>query len=344
MDASVIVVNWRQPDLTARCLESLARQRADASWEIVLVENEALPGAVDRFRRLVPDLVVVEEPTNAGFAGGVARGLRAARGDVVVLLNNDAVAEPGFVEEGLRALRDADPRVAAASATVVLAGTFSPASRRGDSVLVGLDGRLWERDDDPSAVVLLNGTGIELDRDGNGWDRDWLAPATPVPPRAEPPFGFSGGAAFVRRDALDEVGGFDESLFMYYEDLDVSWRLRLAGRDVVHAPAARTVHLHAGSSSSSGSLVRRQSMRNRVLVVVRNGSRALVLRVVVRTAGRLVLDLARPARAQLSPREWASLVPDLVRSVPRAWAARRRSGVTETARRAVESSLPRSAR
>jgi GT2 family glycosyltransferase len=344
MDASVIVVNWRQPDLTARCLESLVRQRADASWEIVLVENEALPGAVDRFRRLVPDLVVVEEPTNAGFAGGVARGLGAARGAVVVLLNNDAVAEPGFVEEGLRALRDADPCVAAASATVVLAGTFSPASRRGDSVLVGLDGRLWERDDDPSAVVLLNGTGIELDRDGNGWDRDWLAPATPVPSREEPPFGFSGGAAFVRRDALDEVGGFDESLFMYYEDLDVSWRLRLAGRDVVHAPAARTVHLHAGSSSSSGSLVRRQSMRNRVLVVVRTGSRALVLRVAMRTAGRLVLDLARPARAQLSPREWASLVPDLVRSVPRAWAARRRSGATETTRRAVESSLPRSAR
>ena len=85
-------------------------------------------------------------------------------------------------------------------------------------------------------------------------------------------------------------------------------------------------------------------MRNRFLVVARNGSRALVLRVALRTAGRLFLDLARPGRAQLSPHEWAALVPDLVRSLPRAVSARRRSGATEAVRRRVESFLPQSPR
>ncbi|KQM25570.1 MULTISPECIES: glycosyltransferase family 2 protein [unclassified Frigoribacterium] len=339
MDASVIVVNWRQPELTLRCLESLVGQRASASFEIVLVENEASPGGTEPFRRLVPDLVVVEEATNAGFAGGVRRGIEASRGDVVVLLNNDAVAEPGFVEAGLAALRAGGPRVAAASATVTLEGGFVRATARDEGALVDGRGTAWLRSSAPEAVGLLNGTGVELAPDGNGRDRDWLRPSDDVVDHPADPFGFSGGAAFVRRTALEAVGGFDEGLFMYYEDLDVSWRLRLAGLEIVHAASARTIHRHAASSAGSGALVRRQSMRNRLLVVVRNGSAGFVARVTLRTLARLLIDLARPRGAQLSRRDWGSVCRGLPSAVAGALVSRRRSGVTRGERRRVEQSL-----
>jgi len=339
MDASVIVVNWRQPELTVRCLHSLMGQDSQWSFEVVLVENEARPGAVDIFRRTFPDLVVVEESTNAGFAGGVRRGIEASTGDVVVLLNNDAVAEPGFLDAGLRALRDGGETVAAASATVTLEGRFVPSGSRGVRALVDGEGVAWRRSDDADAVTLMNGTGIELGPDGNGRDRDWLRPVDLVADPGGRPFGFSGGAAFLRRSALAAVGGFDESLFMYYEDLDVSWRLRLAGQEIVHAASARAVHRHAASSDDDGVLVRRQSMRNRLLVVLRNGSWGFVLRVVLRTLARLLIDLVRPDTALLTRRDWAAVSRGLVTASRSAVAARRRSGVSHADRLRVERSL-----
>jgi GT2 family glycosyltransferase len=340
VDASVIVVNWHQPDLTARCIRSLADQDVEGTVEIVLVENEAAPGAAERWAREFPDLVVVERADNAGFAGGVDAGVRVSRGDVLVLLNNDAVAEPGFLESGLSRLRGEGEDVAVVTAAVELEGTFEPAPGPGADVLTGLDGSWWRRSTSSRAVRLVNGTGVDVDRSGNGHDRDWLRPVEDERgggrSASEEPFGFSGGAAFIRRDALAEVGGFDASLFMYYEDLDVSWRLRLGGLRIVHDPRARAVHRHAASSGSGSSLVRYQSMRNRLAVVARNGSASLLARVVVRTLVRFLRDLARPAAAQLSGRDWARLAretPVLVRSARR---ARRGDGASGRDRRRVE--------
>ncbi len=229
MDVSVVIVDWHQPELTRRAIDSVRSQRVDADVEVVLVVNEADDRTVAAYRTDLPAVVIVAEPTNAGFAGGVARGIAAASAPVVALLNNDAVADHGFLARGLAALAAGGDRVAGVAATVVLEGGFVPvpaAAAPGPDDLVGVDGRRWRRDAD--GRTLVNGTGVVLDRSGNGRDRDWLRPLQDAPETA-PLFGFSGGAVLLRRDALADVGGFDESLFMYYEDLDVSWRLRLAG-------------------------------------------------------------------------------------------------------------------
>ena len=141
------------------------------------------------------------------------------------------------------------------------------------------------------------------------------------------PFAFSGAAVFLRRPALESVGGFDPSLFMYYEDVDVSWRLRLAGHRVVYEPGARVVHRHAGSSSSSGQLVRYRSVRNRLVVTARNGSRRLLARVVLRTVLRFLRDLV--GVPYLDGRHRRLLVLEAVPAVVRA----RRAG--RSARRAA---------
>lgn len=344
MESSVIVVNWRQPGLTSRCLESLFAQ-SGPSTEVVLVENEASPDAAARWESEFPGLVVVAVPDNVGFAGGVARGLDVASGDVIVLVNNDAVAGPGFLEIGIARLLDAPAEVAAVAATVFLEGEFRPAAPEDDPehVLVGSAGVGWVRSE-RGGTTLINGTGVDLTADGNGYDRDWLVPtSTNGPPvHSEPPFGFSGGAAFIRKRALDEVGGFDESLFMYYEDLDVAWRLRLAGYEIVHAGDATTVHVHAASSSSGGPLVRYQSMRNRLAVVVRNGSTSMVARVVARTVGKCVTDLiSAPRRRHLQPRDWSRLWFEAPRLLVGALTSRRRDGFGARDRVRVESSMRR---
>ena len=340
MDVSVVIVDWHQPDLTRRAVGSVLSQRVDASVEVVLVVNDADDDTVRSYREDFPALVVVPEPTNAGFAGGVARGLAASSGAVVVLVNNDAVADHGFLDRGLAALAAGGPTTAAVAATAVLEGRFAPVvpgASRSDDDLVAADGRRWRRVE-TGGVTLVNGTGVVLDRSGNGRDRDWLRPVDDAPEHA-PLFGFSGGAAFLRRAAVDAVGGFDESLFMYYEDLDLAWRLRLAGYRIGAAPDAVVVHRHAASSGSDSPLVRYQSMRNRLVVTARDATDRMVGRVVARTLVRMVRDLAQPARAQLTPGAWWRLVREAPAALRRARRLRRVDGHDAQARRRVESLL-----
>jgi GT2 family glycosyltransferase len=335
---SVIVVDWHQPTLTRRAVGSVLSQRVEADVEVVLVVNEADDDTLAAYREDLPSVVLVPLRANAGFAGGVAAGVSAAHGDVLVFLNNDAVADHGFLDRGAAVLRAAGDRTAAVAATVVLEGGFVPApvGEASPDDLVAGDGRRWRRD--PEGRTLVNGTGVVVDRQGNGRDRDWLRPLQDAP-ETTPLFGFSGGAAFVRRDALDAVGGFDPFLFMYYEDLDVSWRLRLAGFDVRHAPDAVVVHRHAASSGSDSPLVRYQSMRNRLAVVLRNASAGFAARVLVRTAVRAVVDVIRPSAAQLTRAQWARLVREAPAVLRHARRARRGDRVPSAARRAVETAM-----
>lgn len=337
MKASVVVVDWKRPELTRRCLGSLAPQCVAGEVDVVLVVNEADDADVEAYERDFPDVLVVALSGNTGFAGGVQAGIDASSGDVVVLLNNDAVAAPDFVSRGLEALGSAGAGTAAVAARVELDGSFAPepSGPHADS-LTGLDGRSWVRSVLPTGVRLLNGEGIAVDRWGNGFDRGWLEPVTSGSEWPQPLFGFSGGACFVRREALDRIGGFDGSLFMYYEDLDVSWRLRLAGWEIGSARGAVAVHRHAGSSSSGSPFIKYQSMRNRLAVVLRNGSLEMVLRVVTRVAVRAVADVGPVGRSQLSRSQWARLLPGLPRLVLRAVSLRRRDAVPRDARRRVE--------
>ena len=346
MDASVIVIDWHQPALTRRALDSLLAQRTEWRFEIVLVVNEADDATVADFESDYPSVRIVPERTNSGFAGGVALGLRASSAPVVVLVNNDAVADHGFLERGRVMLAASDERVGALAATAVLEGAFEPVepdASPSDDDLVSASGARWRRLAGHRESVLVNGTGVVLDSTGNGRDRDWLAPLD-GPRETARIFGFSGGAAFLRRAALDDIGGFDPWLFMYYEDVDVSWRLRLAGYDIRSVPDAVVVHRHAASSASNGVLVRSQSMRNRLAVVLRNGSPAFIARVLARTVVRAALDLVRPATAQLPPSEWRRLGREAPGLVRHAWHLRRLDAVGAARRREVERRFLESAR
>lgn len=327
----VVVVSWNGLDLTLRCIESL-RGQADADLEvgIVVVDNGSTDGTVEALEG-VPDVRVVALPTNTGFAGGVNAGVRATSGDVVVLLNNDAVATPGFVRAIVAPLRaqppGEGPRVGAATGRVLLSGLFVPAddtdTPAGAPVLVAADGRRWRRGE--RGTTLLNSTGNEVTTSANGRDRDWLAPADTRAPAEV--FGFNGGCAALSRAALDDVGPLEESFFMYYEDTELSWRLRRRGWTVRHVPEAVTVHDHAASSGTASAFFLDHNERNRLLVALVHAPWAVVLRAVGRAVARALLGPQRRRRARV--------LAAVVRRVP--WALRRRAEVDRTAR------VPRSA-
>lgn len=281
------MVNWRQPDLTSAAVASLERQTGLDGFDVVItiVDNGSGDGSAEQLAARHPEHTVVATRTNGGFGAGVNAGIRAVPADAYVLLNNDAEAEPGFVAALVGAL-ERSPRAGAVTARIVLRQRYrrlAPGAPAAPDDLVGFDGGRWVVD--ATGSELLNSTGNESTRSGNGRDRGWLTPAGSAGP-AHDPFGFSGGASALRGSALAEVGLFDESLFMYYEDTDLSWRLRRAGWGIVYEPGATVRHAHAASSGTGTELFRFHNERNRILVAAKHAPVAVLLTAIARTAFR----------------------------------------------------------
>jgi O-antigen biosynthesis protein len=221
---SVVVVAWKQDVLLGRCLRSLASHQSSVPFETIVVLN----GASDPVRRLVADelsgAVVVDSPTNLGFAGGNQHGAAIARGEHLVLLNDDATVLPGWLDHLVLAA-DADDAVDVGAVA---------------STVVDADFRVQEA----GGVIWSDGTTSVLGRGGSVDDA--LRAGRRTVDYA------SACSLLVRRSAWDDVGGLDEGFApAYYEDVDLCLALRRAGHRVVVEPRSMVVHDESASSTSS---------------------------------------------------------------------------------------------
>ena len=221
---AVVVLSWNGRDDTLRCLSSLA-QVEYARLDVVVVDNGSSDGSAEAVEAGFPDAVVIRTGRNAGFSGGVNAGIAAAleRGaDAVLLLNNDMVVEPGFLAPLVRA--SLQPGVAAACSQILFAD---------------VPDRVW-----------YAGASFHPRRGHHG--RNIGFGKAPLP-ATSPTYKVDcacGGAMLITRDAVEEIGLFDEELFAYREDLDWSLRARERGRSVVVVPAS--VVRHRVSASTGG--------------------------------------------------------------------------------------------
>ncbi len=317
-DCAVVVVTWNGAHLLPECLDALVGR----STELVVVDNGSTDGTAGVVRSRYPTVRLITLDTNTGFAAAANRGIEATRAPFVVLVNNDAVCAPGFLPALLAPFTN-DPQVGAVTARIVLASRYRLDSSAADG-LVDSRGRRWVASAD--GVELLNSTGAEVTVSGNGRDRDWLTPVGDGS-SASDVFGFCGGAAALRRAALDDVGLFDESLFLYYEDTDMSWRLRRRGWSVVYAPDAVARHRHAASSGTRSEFFLWHNERNRLIVAVRQAPFSVVFRAV----GHFVVHALR----ERSIRRHISVAAQVTRRLPRLLRERRAIDARATISRAA---------
>ncbi len=211
---SVIIPNWNgmRLNLLPTCLKAL-RQQTFRDFETIVVDDGSTDGSQWFVGQVYSEARLIALEKNGGFAPAVNVGIRAARGDVIVLLNNDTEADPHWLEEIAHAL-DENPHAGIVACKLKLFDQRDHLHSAGDFYRVdGVPGNrgVWEEDrgqyDDARGV-----------------------------------FGACGGAAAYRKAMLDEIGLFDEQLVSNLEDVDMNWRARWAGYPIVYAPRAVVYH------------------------------------------------------------------------------------------------------
>ncbi len=206
---SAIIVNWNGKDDTAACVRSLLKQEVP-ELEIIVSDNGSTDGSIEHIQSEFPSVVLLENGANLGFGAAVNRGLAVAKGDHLIFLNNDLILAPESIGELSRFLED-HPEAGAAVPKILYC-------EKPDAI--------------NSFGVRIHYTGIACPHRLDEKDDDGLAPEETA----------CGGIFMLRREVYESVGGFDEDLFLYHEDHDLSWRLRLAGWKILVDPDAVFYH------------------------------------------------------------------------------------------------------
>jgi hypothetical protein len=298
---SAIVVNFNRRDMLGECLGSLldALGQVPGQTEAILVDNGSADGSVEFVRNELPSVDVVALPENRGFAEGLNEGLDRARGEWILVVNNDATIHSGAVREMLAAV-DGESAVGSVAAQMRFAGPYP----------------------------LINSAGIAVDRLGIAYDLR-LGERPEPGGEIEEVFGASHGAALLRREMLEDIGGVDGAFFFSLDDADVAWRARMKGWRCLHVPTA-VVHHHHGGTLAYGTQHKYFHVGlNRVRLLAKNASnRQLVLY----GPAMLLYDLAYVAFVAMKDRTLAPAV-GRVRGL-REWRKYRRLGAAS--RRPVE--------
>ncbi|MGD1994404.1 MAG: glycosyltransferase family 2 protein [Anaerolineae bacterium] len=237
---TLVILNWNGRHYLQPCLDAV-RAQTFPDFETVLVDNGSTDGSVEFMRQRYPEVQLIVNQRNLGFAVGNNQAIRASSSEFVATLNNDTEVEPQWLEALVHAIRT-EERIGMCASKMVFA---------------------HRRD-------MINSSGICVDRAGIAWDRNGGEPDRPEQYVAQPVFGACAGAALYRRAMLDDVGLFDEDFFAYLEDVDLAWRAQLAGWQALHVPQARVYHYHSGTAQQGSPFKNRLLGRNKVWVILKN--------------------------------------------------------------------------
>jgi GT2 family glycosyltransferase len=225
----VLIPHWNRADDLRAALTALSRQTFPV--QVCVIDNGSTDHTGAVLREEFPDVRHLRLDRNYGFGTAVNRGIRESGAELVVLLNNDAIADESFVEEIVAAREGSGAEMVAACL------------RRPDGSVESL--------------------GVEVDRSLVTYDVAYGDPYDSGGHAALEPLAPSGGAAAFLRDAVLAVGGFDEAIFAYLEDVDLGIRMRMAGMRCVAAPRAVAWHRHSSTLGSGTEAKNRLMGRSR---------------------------------------------------------------------------------
>ena len=273
---SAVVVNFNDRANIARCLTSLAEATRSLDAEIVVVDNASSDGSPDLVAGRFPSARLVRNAENVGFSRANNQAIRAGRGEFVLCLNTDAALEPGTLDGLLEELR-LNPRT----------GIVGPALVNDEGEYqVSFGGRVRFSSELVKKAVLNRVRSRRLRSDRARRKVVWVSAA----------------CFLARRKALDDAGLFDERFFLFFEDIDLCYRIGAAGWDVVFLPAVRAFH-RSGATTSPGGLRSRLAYRaSQVYFYKKHNSKLsrALLRLYLRLNFR-VMDIGRGPRKEGEP-------------------------------------------
>jgi Predicted glycosyltransferases len=209
--ASVIIVSYNSKNDLEECIPSLISQ-SYTNKELIVVDNASTDGSAAFVRARYPDIALIENKSNSGYAGGNNIGFLHSHGDYIVIINPDTVAHRDWLKELIRPLEN-DPDISLTSSKILLYD---------------------RRDNINTCANITHYSGLDF-------CKGFREPSARFDKEEE--VGAVSGCSFaIRRSVFDQVGGFDPDFFMYMEDVDISWRARLAGYTIMLAPSSIIYH------------------------------------------------------------------------------------------------------
>jgi len=243
-DVSIVIVNWNGRQFLDACLDAVAAQQG-VNAETILVDNGSTDGSAAYVSERYPWVRVLALTENRGFAGGNNAGVREARGRFVALLNNDTVADPGWLKTLLSA---ADDSVLTTSRVVYMH------DRR-----------------------VIDSAGDGMLRWGGAFKRHH-GDTVDAAMESRDVFGVCGAACLVAKRVFEELGGFDEHLFISHEDVDLSYRARLRGYRCRYVADAVVAHHGSSTLGRVSAFAVYHGQRNLEWVYLKNTPISLLLR------------------------------------------------------------------
>ena len=228
MDLSVIIVNYRGWKRLSECLDSLSGLKTSGiTSEVIIVDNNSDDGKLDEFKKSYPDFNFISSALNGGFGYGCNLGSRHAKGEILLFLNPDTVAEGAVIEKLFIRAKDNPGNYISSCRQVDEMGRESKAYGifPGFGTLTGMGRAIFR---------LLNKKKIkEKPDEGNiFFNPDWI----------------SGSVIMIKKETFDSIGGFDEDYWLYSEDMDLCRRARNIGGNIVFYTDIVIQHNHGGNS------------------------------------------------------------------------------------------------
>ena len=209
---SVIVVNFNGMSHLEACLSSILNQTYQ-NLEGILVDNGSTDGSLDYARRRFPNLLIVENKENLGYPGGINRGAAIASGEYIAPINFDTEVDQNWLAS-MVAFMDKNPLVGAVTPKTLLYH-------------------------DKTKIGTL---GLNIHITGLGFARGLGQANSESPHKPLRVAGVSGCSFIIRRDILEQMGGLNEDIFMYYDDVDLSWTVNVMGYDIYCLPESIVYH------------------------------------------------------------------------------------------------------
>ncbi len=263
MLTSIIIITYNSKDYILKCLKSIYKVNGINKAEIIVLDNNSYDNSVFLIQKYYPEVKVIESKINLGFGAGVNKAVKSALGKYIVLLNPDVEVDKNWLNPLIKHLTTHKDTVAVNSKTFIKINNKKYIQNAGNYIFSDGHGR------DRGAVVTIDHQQL-YEQDSIYYQQSKQIPA------------FSGVSVAIKKNIFQKFHGFDENMFLYYEDSDLSLRFKKTGYQIWYEPKSTLTHTHSASSVEWSAFFIYQTELNRLIFLLKHFSISIIIKEVFR--------------------------------------------------------------